>query len=94
MLYSRQCPEGKVFDTEPYRDDPLIPDNYRAKGWTEHREELRMTQEQLIDAIVKQELAKQSSDRLLMEKEVFKMTGQRTRATVPDSKVIAILDGK
>lgn len=93
-LYSRQYPDGKIFDTEPHRPDPLIPSNFKSLGWTEHREELKMTQEQLIDVIVRRELARQPSDRILLEKEVFKKSGQRARATAPESQLIAVLDDK
>ena len=51
-----------------------------------------MTTDQLIEAVVRQELAKQSSDRVLMEREVLKKTGQRARTTVPDKTIIAELD--
>src|SRR4051812_7931706 len=95
--YSRSCPQGEIFDTEG-REAPFPPSE--LNGWFDSPAKLHITQDHLIDAVVRQELAKQSSDRLLAERELRKKTrmegggDQRASALVPDSKIIAALDNK
>lgn len=93
--YSRECPQGKIFDTEPHREDPYPPPT-PAQGWYDNPgvPEMRMSTDDVIAAVVNQELAKQSSDRILMEREVLKKTGQRARTTAPDAKIIDVLNEK
>ena len=73
-LYHKEHPNGVIFDTEPNRPDPLIPAGWKMLGWVEHQSEIHMTQDQFIEAVVKQELARQKKDRKL-EKEFEKKTG-------------------
>ena len=95
--YSRQCPEGQIFDTEG-REAPYPPSE--LNGWFDSPAKLHITQDQLIDAVVRQELAKQSSDRPAAERELAKKTrmegggDKRASALVPDAKIIAALDDK
>ena len=95
--YSKTCPEGRLFDTEGIQAER--PPS-RLNGWFECRSEIHLTQDQLIDAVVRQELAKQSSDRPAAERELVKKTrmegggNKRPSALVPDSKIIAALDDK
>ena len=93
--YSREHPEGKIFDTEPHRDDPYPPPT-PAQGWYDNPgvPEMRMTTDQVIEAVVKAELAKQDSNRLGLEREVLKKTGYRARTTAPDKKLTDLLDDK
>lgn len=96
--YHKDYPLGKVFNTEPYQPEPLVPP--RSSGWVEDRAELQMTTDQFIESIVKEELAKQSSDRILAEKELRKKTrmeqgiDRRPSSLVPDKKIIDALDNK
>lgn len=98
MLYHKDYPQGVVFDTEPNKADPLVPS--RGTGWTEHREDLKLTTDQIVEAAVKQELARQSSDRIPAERELVKKTRMETgrdvrpSALVPDKKIIDALDNR
>ena len=60
FMYSREFPQGKIFDTEPGMPDPLIP---TESGWYDSPAFLKMTTDQVVEAAVKQELAKQSPER-------------------------------
>lgn len=96
--YSRAHPMGQLFDTEG-REHPFPPSE--LNGWFDSPAKLHITTDQLIDAVVRQELAKQSSDRIPAERELLKkhrMEGgggnARPSALVPDSKIIAALDDR
>lgn len=89
--YHRDFPEGKVFDTEG-RQAPRPPSE--LNGWFDCRSKIHVTQDQLIEAVVKQELAKQSSDRPEIEKEYKRKTGQRAHYAAKDSTLIKVVDGK
>lgn len=87
--YSREFPQGKIFDTEG-KVAPLPPSE--LQGWFDSPAKLSMTQDQVIEAIVKQELAKQSSDRPEMDIEFEKKTGEKAHFATSDRNVIAVLD--
>ena len=96
--YHREHPEGVIFDTEGI-DAPRPPSE--LNGWFDCRSKIHITQDQLIDAVVRAELAKQSSDRPLAERELVKKTrmeggnrNARPSALVPDRKIIDALDNK
>ncbi len=95
--YSKSCPEGQIFDTEG-REAPFPPSE--LNGWFDSPAKLHITQDQLIDAVVRAELAKQSSDRPAAERELVKKTRMegggnvRPSSLVPDRKIIAALDSK
>ena len=82
--YSREHPEGVIFDTEPHMKDPHLPSNWKSAGWVEHRSDLQMTADQVIEAAVKNELAKQSKDRVELEREVEKKTGEKASSLISD----------
>ena len=80
--YHKDCPEGKIFDTEPGMPDPLVPP--KGTGWVEHRSELQMTKDEVVAAAVKQELARQSTERDELEAEHKKKFGYEPRAVESD----------
>lgn len=86
--YSLQCPQGMIFDTEKGMPDPLVPPD--GTGWYDHP--IGVTQDQLIEAVVKQELARQSSERHKLDKEHVKKFGFEPRAVEPDKHVEKALD--
>lgn len=89
--YSKQFPEGKIFDTEGIQH-PRPPSE--LNGWFDCRSKIRVTQDELIEAIVKRELANQSSDRPLIEKELKKKNGKTAHFAAKDSTLIKVLDDK
>ena len=95
--YSKEYPEGKLFDTEG-RQHPHPPPE--LNGWFDSPAKIHVTQDQLIDAIVRRELAGQSSDRVLAENELVKKTRMETgrdvrpSALVADKKIITALDNR
>ena len=90
MLYHREYPMGKVFDSEPNRPDPHI--STAAFGSVDSPAKIHMTQDQLIEAVVKQELAKQSSDRVLIDREYEKKTGDVAHFAAKDETLVKTLD--
>lgn len=89
--YHRDHPEGVVFDTTGETAPPPPPE---INGWFDCRSKLHITQDQLIEALVKNELAKQSSDRPEIEKEFTRKTGQRAHYGAKDKSLIKVVDGK
>ena len=92
FLYRKDFPEGVIFDTEPNRPDPLIPAGWKALGWTEDRGDLKMTQDELIEALVKRELSKQPADRSKLEAEFTKKTGDLPHFAAKEKTLISVLD--
>lgn len=92
FLYSRRFPMGVIFDTEPGMPDPKIPDGWQSLGWTENRAEVQMTRDELIDAVVREELAKQSPDRDRLETEYTDKTGDIPHFASRDKTLISVLD--
>jgi hypothetical protein len=89
--YSREWPQGKIFDTEG-KVAPLPPSE--LNGWFDTPAKLHMTQDDVIEAVVKQELAKQSSDRPEIEKEFKRKKGERAHFAASDRSLIKVIDGK
>ncbi len=89
--YHRDFPLGKIFDTEG-RQYPLVPSE--LNGWFDTPDKLHITQDQLIETIVKQELASQASDRGKLEKEVKKKTGKEFHFAAKEKTLVKILDDK
>jgi hypothetical protein len=87
--YSKEFPEGKVFDTTgetaPYPPTEL-------SGWFDCRSKIHVTQDQLIDAVVRRELSKQDPHRIELEREFKAKTGATPAATAKDSTLIKVLD--
>lgn len=61
--YHRNCPDGKIFDTEG-RQHPYLPP--ASDGWVEHRGELGMSQfdrgQKMVENAVRAELAQQEKE--------------------------------
>lgn len=89
FMYSKEFPEGKIFDTEG-REAPYPPTE--LQGWFDCRSKIHVTQDQLIDAIVRRELSKQSSDRIEMEHEFEKKTGAKPSSMAKDETLVRVLD--
>ena len=89
--YSKEHPEGVVFDTTG-RTAPLPPSE--LNGWFDTPAKLHITPDELIEAVVKKELAKQSSDRPEIESAVKRKTGKRAHFAAKDETLIKVVDGK
>ena len=89
--YSNEYPEGRIFDTEG-REAPLPPSE--LNGWFDTPAKLHLTQDQLIEAVVKRELSKQSSDRPEIEKAVKRKKGLTPHFAAKDETLIKVVDGK
>ena len=87
--YSKEHPEGMIFDTEG-REAPYPPSE--LNGWFDCRSKVHVTQDQLIDAIVRRELAKQGSDRVELESEFTKKTGAVPHVLATEKTLINVLD--
>lgn len=89
--FSKQCPEGKIFDTDPGNPDPYPPPT-ESQGWFDNPGRLRMTTDEVIEAAVKAELAKQNSDREKLEKEFEHKTGEIPHFASKDKTLTGVLD--
>ncbi len=87
--YSRECPEGRIFDTEG-KVAPIPPSE--LSGWFDTPTKVHITQDELIEQVVKAELAKQSSDRAEIEKEYKKATGDTPHFAAKDDTLVKTLD--
>lgn len=87
--YSKACPEGKLFDTEG-REHPYPPSE--LSGWFDCRSKINVTQDELIDAVVRAELAKQPSDRPLLEREFERKTGDKPHVMAQEKTLVKVLD--
>lgn len=90
MLYHREFPLGRVFDTETNKPDPHV--SKAPFGSVDSPDKVAMTQDELIEQVVKAELAKQSSDRSLIEKEYEKATGDTPHFAAKDTTLVNTLD--
>lgn len=88
-FYHRDFPEGKVFDTEG-REAPYPPGE--LAGWFDCRSKIHTTQDELIDRLVRRELSKQSSDRIEMEREFERKTGDKPPTMAKDETLVKVLD--
>ena len=87
--YSKEYPEGKLFDTEG-RKHPYPPSE--LNGWFDCRSKIHVTQDELIDAVVRRELAKQPSDRPELEREFRNKTGAIPHALATEKTLVRVLD--
>lgn len=87
--YSKEAPEGRLFDTEG-RQHPFPPTE--LQGWFDCRSKIHVTQDQLIDAIVRRELAAQPSDRVELEAEFKKKTGDTPHFAARSETLVKVLD--
>ena len=87
--FSKEFPEGKVFDTTG-ETAPRPPSE--LSGWFDCRSKIQVTQDQLIDAIVRRELSTQDTHRIELEREFTKKTGATPSATSQDKTLIKVLD--
>lgn len=92
MMYHKLFPEGKVFDTEKGRDDPYIKD--APFGSVDEPVKLRITQDELIEAVVREELKKQGADRDKLDREFRKKTGAAPNYAMKSETLIKVLDDK
>ena len=91
FLYHRKHPQGVIFDTLPGQPDPLIPDGWKALGWSDVPVG-GYTTDELIEAVVKEELAKQPKDRDRLEREYTDKTGDIPHFASKDKTLISVLD--
>lgn len=88
--YSQSCPDGKIFDTEPGHEDPYPPPG-EDRGWFTYPVK-GYTRDELIEKVVREELAKQGSDRIELEKEFRDKTGAQPHFAAREQTLVAVLD--
>lgn len=88
--FSRDCPDGKIFDTEPGNPDPYPPPT-EAQGWFEYPVR-GYTTDELIEKVVKAELATQDSNRIELEGEFRKKSGDQPHFAAKDKTLTKYLD--
>lgn len=91
FLYHRKHPMGVIFDTLPGQPDPLIPDGWKALGWSDVPVG-GMTTDEVIEAAVKEELARQSPDKARLEAEYTDKTGDVPHFAAKEKTLISVLD--
>ena len=84
--YHKEFPDGKLFD------DSNPPS--QLNGWFDTPAKLHITQDQLIEALVRKELATQTRDRGQLEREYKEKTGRRPHSLAKDETLIKVIDGK
>lgn len=87
--YAKSHPEGELFDTEG-REYPFPPSE--LNGWFDCRSKIHVTQDQLIDAYVRRTLAEQPSDRVELESEFHKKTGEVPHFAAAEETLTKVLD--
>lgn len=93
FLYRRDHPMGVIFSTDGSDPGhPRIPEGWQALGWTEDRGDVRMTTDELIEAVVREELAKQKPDRDLLEAEYRDKTGDVPHFAANEKTLVSVLD--
>jgi len=92
MMYHKEFPQGKVFDTEKRRADPHI--STAPFGSVDSPAKVHVTQDQLIEAVVREELKKQASDRDKLDREFTKKTGAKAHFAAKEETLIKVLDDK
>jgi len=91
MLYSRQFPLGKVFDTEPNKADPHI--SRAPSDAVDNPDKLLLTTDDIVNAAVDAELARQTAERDELEDEFKKKTGAtHIHFAAKDETLIKTLD--
>lgn len=93
FLYHRKHPMGVIFSTDGSDPGhPKMPPDWKSLGWTENRAEVQLTQDELIEAVVREELAKQSPDRERLEREYTDKTGDVPHFASKDKTLVSVLD--
>lgn len=94
--FHRDCPEGRIFDTEPNMPDPLVPPD--SAGWVDTPARLGMTREQAADKMVenavKAELAAQGKHRDELEREHKKKYGEAPDMRATNDEIANVMDNK
>lgn len=88
--YSRDCPEGQIFDTEPGKADPYPPPG-EDRGWFTYPVR-GYTTDELIEKVVKAELATQDSHRIKLEGEFLDKSGAQPHFAAKDKTLTKYLD--
>lgn len=83
-------PDGRIFDTEPGHEDPYPPPG-EEQGWFDHPVR-GYTTDELIEKVVKEELAKQTSDRIELEGEFRDKSGAQPHFAAKDTTLVKYLD--
>ena len=91
LYHKRHAPMGKIFDTLPGQSDPLIPDGWKALGWSDVPVG-GMTTDELIDVLVREELAKQNPDKPRLEAEYTRKTGEVPHFAAKEKTLVSVLD--
>lgn len=90
--YRRDHPMGVIFSDDG--SDPgheRLPDGWRALGWSDAPVG-GMTTDELIEAVVREELAKQPADKARLEAEYIDKTGDRPHFAARPATLISVLD--
>ena len=96
FMFSKKAPQGALFNTDPGHPEPHpCPKHGQTVDgviWYDSPSYLTMSTDDVVEAVVKQELAKQSAERPEMDAEHRKKYGYEPAQMTPDSKVEEILD--
>lgn len=89
--YHRDFPLGKIFDTTG-ETAPVPP---VGNGWVEHRGELQhMTDDQIVEAAVREELRRQGPDRDKLDDEHRKKFGQDPHGLATNAEVENVMSNR
>lgn len=88
FMYHPDFPLGKIFDTT----GETAPKPPTGGGWVEHRGELNVTTDQIVEAAVKEELRRQGEDRPKLDAEHRKMYGEDPHGLARNSEVERVMD--
>lgn len=70
---------------------PILPDGWKALGWSDVPVG-GMTRDEVIDAVVREELAKQPKDKPRLEAEYERKTGDIPHFAASEKTLISVLD--
>jgi len=91
--YRRDHPTGVIFSSDG--SDPgheRLPDGWYALGWRDNPGELKMTTDEVIEAAVRAELARQPKDKDRLEREYEDKTGDIPHFAAKEKTLISVLD--
>lgn len=90
--YRRDHPMGVIFSTDGSDPgEPRLPDGWYALGWREEPVG-SFTRDELIEAVVREELAKQPKDKERLEAEYTKKTGEIPHFAAKEKTLVSVLD--
>jgi hypothetical protein len=90
IYHAKLFPLGRVYDTETNKPDPHI--STAPWGWVDSPAKLAITEDEMIEVMVKKELASKIPERNELEKEYEKKTGDTPHFAAKDETLVKVLD--